>query len=488
MLIYPTTHRAAGRRIAERLSAVADLGFWPIPEAVTPLIASFIAPAPSGTRVFDPCAGEGLALSMLGDLLGIPRSQRYANELHDTRAAACTAHASHVCTCDALKALQSVRNMFQLGYLNPPFGNDGAEEGGGRLEPKFFRRFLEEYPLVQPGGVAIYVTPQDIFARPEVAKHLARCFDDITLVAHPPEHRQFREATMLGVVRALPRSYTETTREVQRLMTLLAGELPIITAQPEPRYRLPEPLRVRKLVWRDASRGTPALAQSDVIRSGGAWRSKSYLAAAAPDRRQLQPAFPLHTPQAVLRIAAGAINGMTVTIDGAPMTIKGSTRVETLESSESFTDNGKDVTETRRIERRVPHIVAVDDAGSVVAYQGDRGLQELMNQTGTADGLLAAVEQSAPPRYRMDLAPDVAGVLAALRPVSGRHLPGYAPGLLPMQQHAVAAAHRALTTPDPGWGGAVPSATIIAAEMGTGKTSMGIALAEVLRVLAPTNR
>ena len=83
---------------------------------------------------------------------------------------------------------------------------------------------------------------------------------------------------------------------------------------------------------------------------------------------------------------------------------------------------------------------------------------------------------------------DVADIVDTLIPVSGRALPGYEPGLLAMQKHAVAAAHRALTTPDAGWDGAIPKATILAAEMGTGKTSMGIAVAEVLRQLAPTNR
>jgi hypothetical protein len=67
--------------------------------------------------------------------------------------------------------------------------------------------------------------------------------------------------------------------------------------------------------------------------------------------------------------------------------------------------------------------------------------------------------------------------------VSGRALRGYKPGPLPMQKHTAAAAVTAITTPDQGWGGATPRGVIIAAEMGSGKTAMGLCAAELLRQL-----
>jgi hypothetical protein len=486
MYHYPVAHRQPTHQIAERLSATANLGFVPLPDPVIPLLASYVA-APHGGRIMDPCAGEGVALGMLAAALGLPASSRYANELHDGRAAACRAHAAHVVSCDALKSLQGARRMVQLAYLNPPFGHDGAEEGGGRLEPKFFRRLIEDATLLQEDGIAIYVTPQDILARPEAVTHLARCFDDITLVRLPDDLRQYREAIMLGVYRARFRSGAEARAEAQQLQAQLSGDLPVITFQSAPRYTLPMPVKLRKLLWQDASRGTPTMSQQDVIQHGCAWRSKKYRQAARVERTQLRPMFPLHKPQAALRIAAGAINGMTVAIGGVPQTIKGSTKIETLETVEEIHDGDKTITETHRIERRVPHIVTMDETGSIRRFVGDKGLAALMHNDGTADALLHAVEESAPPIYQLDMEPEVQALLAGLKPASGRHLPGYAPGLLPMQQHLVAALYRRLTTPDAGWHGATPTAAIAAAEMGVGKTTCGIALAEVMRCLAPTN-
>lgn len=478
----PRPGHARAAVLRERLSAQANLGFVPIPEAVLPLIASYIAPAPPGARILDPCAGEGVALGALGEALGIPKPRRYANELHDARATACEQHAQHVASCDTLKSLQAARNLFQVCYLNPPFGNDGKEEGGGRLEPKFFRVAVEDRAWVQPGGIVIIVTPQDILARQDCRNHLARCYDDLRIYALPAALRHYREALVFGVVRAQFRVGAEARVEAQRLLRVLADELPVLEAQLQPLYTVPAPLPVKQVIFRDASRGTPAVAQQDVITTGGAWTTKKYRAATRRlERTNLAPLFPLHKPQAALRIAAGAINGMTVEIAGVPQTIKGSTLESTVTWVEEKDGETSQTTETHTVTRRVPHVVTIDGQGTIRRFIGDHGMAKLMAHEGTADALLHAVEQSAPPRYRLDMTPAVQAVLQAITPVSGRHLPGYPPGLLPMQQHVAAAAHRALTTPDAGWGGRTPHAVLIAAEMGCGKSPIGLAIAELLR-------
>ena len=109
-----------------------------------------------------------------------------------------------------------------------------------------------------------------------------------------------------------------------------------------------------------------------------------------------------------------------------------------------------------------------------------------MEAPGAAEVLLGAVKRKAPPLYQLDMTPDVSAVLTAIKPASGRALPGYKPGLLAMQKHVVAAAHRALTTYNSSHG-RVPNSVIINAEMGCGKSSAALALAELLRQLAPTN-
>lgn len=470
-----------------RLSSQANLGFVPLPRPAMFLIASFIS-APDGARVGDPCCGEGEALNDLCCALGVNKQHRFANELHDARAEKCTAVAGHVVSCDTLKSLQATRGLLQLAYLNPPFDTDGAEEGGGRLEPKFFRRVVEDGHWVQPGGLVIIVIPQDVLARRECCNHLARCYDDIQLFRLPDDIRHYREAVVFGVVCANLRIGPEQYAESNRLAQLLNAELPVLEAQTHPSYIVPKPLPLKKIVWRDASRGNATMAQQDVIATGGAWNSKKYRAAQRSlVRTQLRPLFPLNKPQAALRIANGAINGVEVELAGCRQRIKGATIEDTITWTEERENDKSYVTETHTITRRVPHVTTIDDEGTIRCFVGDKGMATLMNHDGAAQALLEAVETAASPRYRLDMEPELAQAITGITPASGRALPGYAPGLLPMQRHVVAAAYRALTTPDDGWGGIVPKATVISAEMGVGKTSIGLAVAEILRLLTPTN-
>jgi hypothetical protein len=134
--------------------------------------------------------------------------------------------------------------------------------------------------------------------------------------------------------------------------------------------------------------------------------------------------------------------------------------------------------------RRAPNVTTIDDAGRIGRYIGDRGIATLMETPGAAEVLLGAVRRKAPPLYQLDMTPDVAAILRAIRPASGRALPGYAPGLLAMQQHVAAAAHRALTTYNPAHG-RVPSSVLINAEMGTGKCVVEGTLIPTDRGLVP---
>jgi hypothetical protein len=368
-----------------------------------------------------------------------------------------------------------------------PTLREGSEEGGGRLEPKFFRRVVEEGKWVQSGGIVALDSPQDVLVRQECRNHIARCYDDVTIWALPLEHRHFREAIVFGVVRVTWRVGKEQKDEAERLKIVLEGALPILTVQPAPRYHLPPPKAIKKITWRDASRGTTVIAQNDVVNGGGAWASKRYRTAAhAMDRTTPVPLFPLTKGQAALRIADGLINGETVDIDGRMVEIKGATVEEEHTWVEEKETARSHIVETHKIVRRAPHVTTIDGEGRIGRYVGDTGIAKLVEAPGAAEVLLGAVKRKAPPLYQLDMTPDVAAVLHAIRPASGRALPGYRPGLLVMQQHVVAAAHRALTTYNSAHG-RVPNAVIINAEMGTGKSSMCLALAELLRQLAPTN-
>ncbi len=198
-------------------------------------------------------------------------------------------------------------------------------------------------------------------------------------------------------------------------------------------------MRKKPIVWKDATRGTTTLAQREVATHGGAWASPAYQAATAAMRRQrLNPRFPLHPGQRVFRIAAGEINGRTITIGGVPHVIKGSTIDEVLEWIEERDTESSHITETRTVVRKVPIItaVALDGSGAIRQFAGSEGIATLLADPDVSQALSDAGTEAAPPTYQLDMEPWLARMLAGITPKKA--LPGYQPGVLPMQQHVVA--------------------------------------------------
>ena len=281
-----------------RLSMEANFQYVPLAPELVGLIASFVAPAPPTARMVDICAGTGAAAAGMATALRIDRDRLYLNELAEGRAAQCHTVSDHVLSADAIRALHATAGMFQVAWTNPPFGQQPKEQGGGRYEPLFFKRIVEEGRWLQPGGLHLMLAPQDVWlSNRATLNHLARCYDQITILALPAQHRHYREALVIGVVRRIERQGQELQARARQIAEKLAQELPILTTQSEPRYHIHAPVQLQKApVWRDADAATPEQAQADVVGNGGAWNSRSYqsrLQAARQDRRRIRPLFPL---------------------------------------------------------------------------------------------------------------------------------------------------------------------------------------------------
>lgn len=476
-----------------RLAAQADLNYVPAPTPVIDLIATYIAPAPRGTRLLDVCAGEGSAAAQLARGVGIERNGLWLNELHGQRAQQCRAVAppAQVMGSDALADLQISRHFCQLQYLNPPFAWQGRENGGERLELHFFRRAVEQEHWLQAGGLAVYVCPERVARRPTVVRHLARCFNQVVVWAFPPEQRRFSEVVIFGVRRTEDRVGSALLAEVERLTDeVLCPELPSLEACSTPRYHLPPPVSLSSHdLFRLASTPDSLAAARDVAATGGAWASPQALAQMERLRRTRErrpPLFPLNPTQAALQIAAGAINNQPITVGERTYLIKGSA-VEAVHTVERTLDSGtgKERHETRRTRTRTPRITLVDTAsGAISIFIGAQGMQALLDIPGMTDALLHALEQTNPARYTLTLPQALRPLFARFVPQSGRALPGQVPGLTPMQQHLVAALWTAMQ-------GQKDTAqrplrrVLFGASMGTGKSVMGLALAEALRVTSP---
>jgi hypothetical protein len=477
-----------------RLEAEARMQYVPVAPEVVALMTTWVAPAPAGARMVDVCAGEGQAAAHMATVWGIGRDRLYLNELADGRMARCREYSDHVLGADAIRTLQAGRHMFQVAWTNPPFGHQPKEHGGGsRLEPLFFKRLTEEGMWLQPGGVHLMLAPQYVWQRSVAAlNHLARCYDDLRLWALPAAHRAYDEVLVIGVVRNTVRTGDELRMRAAELAAALAHPaLPELTAAPAPVYRIPAPDPRAKLIWRDLATATPEQAQTDLLTDGGAWTSRTYRkrhAAARSERTRIRPLFPLGKVAAALRIANGDINNTVIRLNDSEVRIKGGARPHVREwKEERVRSDGSTVVETHHLTTSVPLVVTMDTAsGAITRYVGDAGIAKLMDQPEATQRLLDAVATSAPPVYAMQMPADVAAVLDRIVPVSGRALPGYQPGLIPMQRHIVAAIVEAFRQPDPHT--RRPRRALgLSAEMGCGKSAMGTAAAEALRCILPTN-
>jgi hypothetical protein len=479
-----------------RLAAQADLNYVPLPPSVMSLIATFVAPAPPDARLLDVCAGQGVAAAQLAQAVGLRRTALYLNELHPARAQQCRtiAPATQVLAGDALSDLQISRAFCQLLYLNPPFSWQGREQGGERLELHFFQRAVEQGRWLQPGGLAIYVCPERVVRRPTVMRHLARCFDEVRVLRFPDAQRHFGEVVVFGLRRADDRVGHALVGKVARLgAKVLTDSLPELTAQTAPIYQIPEPVPLRApIIFRLASTPDPLTATRDVAATGGAWASPVAQRASRHLRRtrsQRPPLFPLNPTQAALQIGAGAINNQLITVGGQTYLIKGSAIESIHEVERTLTDrDGTTRQERRRTRSRTPRVTLLDIAsGAITVYIGAEGMQTLLDMEGMPDVLMAALERTNPARYRLTLPDVLRPVFASFIPESGRALPGQVPGLTPMQQHLVAALWTAMQ-PDPTTNALGLRRLLFGASMGCGKSVMGLALAEALRVTSPAPR
>lgn len=484
------------------LASKGVLGYVPLPTAAVKLIASYINVHPEA-RVFDPCAGEGRAILAMAQAWGVDHDRLYLNEIDQGRFAYLEQlNLPHLTHADALKDLVCSKNMFGLGYLNPPFDWEDQENRDGdlnmdRKELKFWQRLLEggdrNGHAVQGGGVAVLVSPRWVMATDKVVHHFAKTYDDLQLFRLPDDHREYGEMVAIGYVRELPRKDAEKRTAIKELKSFFGKiaefpeQCPVLSAQPRPIYHVPAPLANVRPVWKSRANSTPAQARRDITRVGGAWRSAKYEERTRQlGRAELSSVFPLNPRQAMLRVAAGAINGAEIELAHEQVIVKGSTVPGLKEwSEEHMTERGL---ERKKFSRRTftPVVTTLTTAGGprgkTRRYQGDQGIASLCQIAGASDALVAEVRKTVKQRYNMDMPEAYAHEMLSIQPANGYKLPGQKrPGMVNMQMHVVAAVVNAAVTPDPSWGNKVPRAAFVSADPGAGKTLMGIALMRVIR-------
>jgi 16S rRNA G966 N2-methylase RsmD len=177
--------RLAGQKIG---------GFYACaPEAVR-LIAHLLTHK-SGA-ILDPCAGEGEALSVLGEALGAPAESLYAIELERERAEAVRERLPESTVLGPCSFFDTrvQYGTFGLVWCNPPFDHN---VNGGRAEADFLIRSTS---LVPAGGIVVLIIPAEQVSSSyyPIVRHLLEQFEQLAILHFPPEHRPFNEVAVIG--------------------------------------------------------------------------------------------------------------------------------------------------------------------------------------------------------------------------------------------------------------------------------------------------
>ncbi len=142
-----------------RPPAIEKMGYYPTDEPVIESIQSYIAPTASRARLFDPCAGEGHAASLLGKALNC---ETWGVELSPERAAKAEQALDKVYQAPWQACFLTDESISCL-FLNPPYEYDRFDDQK-RLELEFLKTTTSK---LAHGGVLIYIIPQRILSMPE---------------------------------------------------------------------------------------------------------------------------------------------------------------------------------------------------------------------------------------------------------------------------------------------------------------------------------
>ncbi|MBP5059611.1 DUF6094 domain-containing protein [Pseudomonas chlororaphis] len=204
-------------------------GYYPTDEITLERSLQALIPSTTGRmRIFDPCAGEGVAIAEAAHALGRDQVDALAVEYDQQRAEHARSLLDRVLHSDLMDTMIS-RQSFGLLWLNPPYGDLVADHAGAsqyqgngrrRLEKLFYQRSL---PLLQYGGVLVLIVPHYVLDD-ELSGWLCNHFTDLRIYAAADP--TFKQVVIFGIrVRrqdlAKPR---EVTQVRDRLQAIGAGQ------------------------------------------------------------------------------------------------------------------------------------------------------------------------------------------------------------------------------------------------------------------------
>jgi hypothetical protein len=463
-----------------RLASTAKAGFYPTPDRVTDLVTRFVVPVrrapdapcdplqgasaatamPRG-RLLDPCCGEGVAAQSVAQAWCL---DGYGIELDAERALEASARLTRVLHLDFAVA-RAPHHAFQVLYLNPPYDYDAGE--GKRLEYTFLR---ETTKWLQPDGLLVYLVPQ-YRVDERMAGFLATSYRALRVYRFPdPEYKAFRQCVIFGIAKTEPARDDATARA---LLQQCRGALPVLPESPrdDERYTLPAPPpeSAQRPFYFRGNELNPDDAFAEAL-TRGVWASNEWrdLLELRRDLDGFRPLMPLKKGHLATLIAAGMMQNILLERAGERVLVKGRT-YKVQEEVESAEDDEAEVVR----DRFVTEIVVLDlNTGEHTLLNEPVALAAFIEKW--RDALVAKVQVTFKPLYEFDLDAEGTPVNATLDALSPhRRLPGRAEtGLFPAQKHVAVALWKRLQS---------ANSAICVGEMGTGKTTTGVAVSELLR-------
>jgi len=447
-----------------RPPAIERMGYYPTDDPVVEIIRTYLKPPVEKGRLFDPCAGEGKAVSALGKSLNC---ETWGVEISPDRAEKAQNVMDKVYQAPWQSCVLSDESVSWL-YLNPPYEFDRFD-GQKRLEWDFLKTTTSK---LMRGGLLTYIIPQKILGMIEVARLLAGHYEAITVYRFPDTlYDKFKQVVVLAYKRKLYQLPTD--KEVLSLQSLATTELEPIETAVEPIYELllapPRGANGKPIVFKRTDWEPEEVVEA--TSEAGVHKTDEWLDLIHPTRSltQLsQPVMPLKKGHIAMLMASGMMGTVRLTDEaGKPMLIKGRV-IKVVEKTEQ--PDAKDAdTVVETYKDKFVTTVAVLRQDGIQVIQDVKGLSEFMKAHG--EKIAAHVLETYKPLYNLDPTPKEIAILDTIG-TQRKPLPGQErAGLLPAQRHAAAALARSIRK---------NGVANCQAEMGSGKTSIGSAVIELL--------
>ena len=204
-----------------RIESVAKAGYYPTPQRVTDIIAAKLyrpyggRRPKQGTRLLDPCCGQGEALETIASSARATGAQvtTYGIELSQPRARAARAVLDHVLNCDFFHTTIA-HNAFDVLWLNPPYDLETADDTVRRSETAYLKRCIPY--LKKTVGLLVFLLPKNALS--DCASVLSREFSTLACLTFPePEYQNFSQVVVTGYRNSEPTPQPDTTQWLRNI-------------------------------------------------------------------------------------------------------------------------------------------------------------------------------------------------------------------------------------------------------------------------------